>query len=180
MIAPLSLRLRLLVVCLVPFLLTTTGCSKDTQTKATRTADKTVADYFSIAIGTEKARLQFALSPLEQKQGLMHRRDLGPSDGMIFIYDKPQVLSFWMRNCPTALDIGFFDADGILQEVRPMLPYDESSVRSKKATKFAIEMPQGWYKGHNVQPGSRLDLRAVALAIEARGLSTRQYGLARP
>ena len=37
----------------------------------------------------------------------MDRRDLGPRDGMIFVFDRDDHLTFWMKNTPTPLSIAF-------------------------------------------------------------------------
>jgi uncharacterized protein len=38
-------------------------------------------------------------------------------------------------------------------------------------------MNQGWFKRHDVKPGAKLDLKAVAEALKARGLDPKQAGL---
>ncbi|WP_052361493.1 DUF192 domain-containing protein [Geminisphaera colitermitum] len=77
------------------------------------------------------------MTEAEQRHGLMGRTDLGNDDGTIFIYTLPQRMSFWMRDTPTPLDIGFFDKDGILREVYPLHPYDETPVFSKSRARCA-------------------------------------------
>lgn len=172
------IALRVSFLLLLPLAFATQGCS-DTKPASSQLplAIKGINEFFSIGIGTEKARIQFALYPAEQQQGLMHRRDLGPNEGMIFIYKTPQVMSFWMRNTPTPLDIGFFNAEGVLQEVYPLHPFDETTVRSRKEAKYAIEMPRGWFSSHNVQPGSKLEVAAVSKAVKARGMQPTQLNL---
>lgn len=146
--------------------------------KARTTTAKTVADFFPIKVGDKTVRMQLAVRPLEMQRGLMERRDLGRDDGMIFVYDKPQQMSFWMRNTPTPLDIGFFDASGVLQEVYPLHPYDERSVASRGSElKFALEVNQGWYRDNGVKPGAKLDLGALAEALKARGFEPHKFGL---
>jgi hypothetical protein len=97
---------------------------------------------------------------------------------MLFVYAKPQRMSFWMRNTPSPLDIGFFTADGILREVYPMYPFDETPVMSRnRAVLFALEMKQGWFEFSGVKPGAQLDLKALAVALRARGETPAHYGL---
>jgi uncharacterized membrane protein (UPF0127 family) len=153
-----------------------TGCNKDQADKPA--APKTAADYFPIKVGERTVRMQMAVLPAEQQQGLMFRRDLGPDDGMMFPYRTPQAMSFWMRNTLTALDIGFFDADGVLQEIYQMYPHDETTVRSRSdRLRYALEMNQDWYRANGVRPGAKLDLAAFAAALKARGFDPAMYGL---
>ena len=158
-----------------------TGCGKGstaTATAAAQTAPKTAADYFPIKVGEKTVRMQFAVRPSEMQRGLMERRDLARDDGMIFVYEKPQQMSFWMRNTPTALDIGFFRPDGVLEEIYAMHPFDEQSIASRgDRLQFALEMNQGWFQENKVKPGAQLDLKAIAAALKARGFEPARFGL---
>ena len=164
-------------------LLMMTGCGRSDvstaggQTQA-GTGQKTVADVFVILVGDKPVRMQLAVKAHEMEHGLMGRTDLKSDEGMLFVYERPQQQSFWMRNTPTPLDIGFFTADGTLKEIYQMYPFDETSVRSRsEALQFALEMKQGWFEFNGVKPGSKLDLKALATALRARGLEAIAYGL---
>jgi len=137
---------------------------------------KTVADRFAIAVGDRTVTMQIAVLPAELERGLMQRRDLGPDEGMIFVFAAPQRLGFWMHNTP--LDIGYFSPEGELAEVYPMFPYDERSVSSRGSRlQLALEMNQGWFSSRGVRPGAKLDLRALGAALRARGFDPRKLGL---
>lgn len=139
---------------------------------------KTVEDYFPIKVGGQVVRMQLAITLAEEQKGLMYRKSMGADEGMIFLYDQPQQMSFWMRNCEFPLDIGFFDATGELKEIYPMYPHDERPVASRsRQLQFALEMNQGWYKQNGVKPGAKLDLAALAEAVKARGFKPGTFGL---
>lgn len=151
------------------------GCGQ--AQPAVETAPKSVADYFPVKLGSQTVQLQFAVTGPEMQRGLMERRDLKPGQGMIFVYPRPQALSFWMRNTPTPLDIGFFTADGELREIYPLHPFDETAVGSRrKDLQFAVEMNQGWFAQQGVKPGDKIDLAAIAAALKARGFPPRAFG----
>jgi uncharacterized protein len=138
---------------------------------------KTVRDRFPIKVGDQVVQMQVAILPNEMQQGLMYVKSMGADEGMIFVYDRPQQMSFWMRNCEFPQDIGFFDTDGKLKEVYPMYPHDERPVQSLGIRQFALEMNQGWYRQHRMHPGEAIDLAALAEAIRARGMKPEQYRL---
>ena len=141
-------------------------------------APKTVEDWFAIAVGGRTVQMQLAVFPAEMERGLMGRRDLAPDQGMIFVYAEPMRMSFWMRNTPLPLDIGFFNAGGELKEVYSMLPFDETAVRSQDTRlQFALEMNQGWFHRNGVRPGATLDLAALRAALIARGAAPGDFGL---
>lgn len=158
------------------------ACAKENApaagSAAAAAAQKTVRDFFPIKVGDRTVRMQLAVRSAEMQRGLMERRDLGPDDGMIFIYDKPQQMTFWMRNTPTPLDIGFFTSDGVLEEVLAMHPFDEKTVSShSRELRFALEMNQGWYRTNGIKPGAKLDQKALAEALKVRGFVPARYGL---
>ncbi|MET0261621.1 MAG: DUF192 domain-containing protein [Rariglobus sp.] len=172
---PVSLLFR--GVLLVMVLLAVTGCGRSDVSRE-QVAVKTVADFFPIQVGDRTVKMQLAIKPREMERGLMERRDLKTDEGMLFLYEKPQKMSFWMRNTPTALDIGFFSADGTLKEVYPLYPFDETTVQSRSdELKFALEMNQGWFEFHGVKPGAKIDLKVLAAAVKARGFNPAIYGL---
>lgn len=65
----------------------------------------------------------------ERARGLMYRKALPPGQGMLFVYEAPQPVSFWMRNTPIALDMIFVDAQGEIRHIHPMArPLDETPI----------------------------------------------------
>ena len=153
-----------------------TGCGRADTVK--ETADKTVDDRFAIHVGERTVQMQVAVLPAELEKGLMFRSSMGADEGMLFVFDRPQPMGFWMRNCEIPLDIGYFDASGELKEIYPMYPHDERTVSShSRSLQFCLEMNQGWFKQAGVRPGARLDLKAVAEAMRARGLKPEAAGL---
>lgn len=132
--------------------------------------------HFTINVGEKPVEMQLAIAPPEMMRGLMERGLLGRHEGMLFVYTKPQQMSFWMRNTPNPLDIGFFDAEGVLREVYQMYPYDETAVKSRRTDlQYALEMNQGWFAATGVKIGDKLDLAAVAAGVKARGFPLRGF-----
>jgi uncharacterized membrane protein (UPF0127 family) len=139
---------------------------------------KSVEDRFAIKVGAQTVQMQVAALPNELQKGLMFRKTMGEDEGMLFVFTSPQQQGFWMRNTTLPLDIGYFDASGELKEIYPMYPLDERSVTSRaRDIQFCLEMNQGWYKRHEVKPGAKLDLKAVAAALKARDLKPEAAGL---
>jgi uncharacterized membrane protein (UPF0127 family) len=165
------------------------GCGEETAKRApgvgassaanAPTMFKTAADFFPIKVGELTVRMQLAVHDAELARGLMGRRDLGQDEGMLFVFPRGDRRSFYMRNTPTPLDIGYFTSDGVLREIYPMQPFDETSIASRStAIQFALEMNQGWYARHAMRPGAQLDLAALAAAMQARGFRLEPFGLA--
>jgi uncharacterized membrane protein (UPF0127 family) len=139
---------------------------------------KSVADWFTINLGGKTLRMQLAVRPKELERGLMERRDLGTDDAMVFVFERPQPMSFWMRNTPTPLDIAYFSPEGALVEYYPAYPFDEKSLPSRsQRLQFVVETNQGWFRANGIKPGARLDLQALSAALTARGFDPRKYGI---
>ena len=78
------------------------------------------------------------------------------------------------------MDLGLFDNEGVLREIHRLMPYDSTTIRSySDEIQFALEMHQGWFARNSLFPGTRLDLKSVAQAIEKRGSNPEAYGLQR-
>ena len=89
-------------------------------------AKKPTADrprYWPLLIAdTFFAEIELALTDEEQQKGLMWRQQLAPEQGMLFVYEKEQMLSYWMKNTLVALDIIFLDRDGVVVNIKEMQP----------------------------------------------------------
>jgi len=153
-----------------------TACPHDEH--AAGAPPRTVRDWFTITVGGRTVRMQLAVSALEMQRGLMERRDLGADEGMLFVYERPTRMSFWMRDTPLPLDIGFFDSLGELKEIYALFPYDETEVHSRSGElQLALEMNQGWYRANGVKPGARIDVAALRAALKERGADPAAFGL---
>ena len=64
-----------------------------------------------------------------QQLGLMNRQSMPLSSGMLFVYESPRPLSFWMRNTLIPLDMLFIDSKGIVTHIHHMAkPLDETPI----------------------------------------------------
>ena len=61
---------------------------------------------------THVFKTEVARTREQQNRGLMFRDELGENEGMIFVYDRPDMLSFWMKNTYIPLDIIYVGDDG--------------------------------------------------------------------
>ncbi|MDR2097460.1 MAG: DUF192 domain-containing protein [Spirochaetaceae bacterium] len=96
---------------------------------------------------------EIARSAEEQRTGLMFRKKLDDGEGMLFIYQRDQILSFWMKNTAIPLSIAFISGDGRILEIRDMRPQSLASVKSSRSVRYALEAPQGWFTRENIVPG---------------------------
>lgn len=99
---------------------------------------------------------EIAATDKEREQGLMYRRELPAGEGMLFVFDHDQTMSFWMKNTFIPLSIAYISSDGIILEIHDMKPHREIPVTSSRSARYALEVPQGWFETAGVKTGDRL------------------------
>jgi uncharacterized membrane protein (UPF0127 family) len=107
----------------------------------------------SVTIKAEIARTEE-----ERSYGLMYKEKLPDGEGMLFVFDRDEILSFWMKNTLIPLSIAFISSDGRIMEIRDMEPHNLDPVRSGRSVRYALEVPQGWFDRVNLGVGDRLVL----------------------
>ena len=112
------------------------------------------------SISIEKVNLcvELAISQREKSRGLMFRKDLLNSDGMLFIWKNAGKRCMWMKNTYISLDLGFFREDMTLIEVKNLFPRSLDSICSSEPAKYALELPKGWFSSNNIKNNSKLVL----------------------
>ena len=113
--------------------------------------------------GSVRFTVEIADDLFERQQGLMHRKSMAFSNGMLFIYEKPQTLNFWMRNTLIPLDILFIDAQGVVQNIHHMAkPLDETSIPGGDDLLSVLEINGGLAKRLGITEGSEVRHPAFA------------------
>jgi uncharacterized membrane protein (UPF0127 family) len=110
----------------------------------------------NLSIGPVRLEAEVAQTPKQREIGLMHRFSLPPDHGMLFVFEAPQLLSFWMRNTYVPLSIAFIGADGTILNIEDMAPHDERSHLSRGLAVYALEMRQGWFRQKGIQAGAKV------------------------
>jgi uncharacterized protein len=110
-----------------------------------------------IRIGGVEVMAEIADNDELRGKGLMYRDSLAENHGMLFVYGTAQVRSFWMRNTRIPLDIAFIDSNGVILNIEQMEPQTDANHFSQGPMMYALEMDQGWFEAHGVEPGARLE-----------------------
>ena len=96
------------------------------------------------ASGAHRFTVEVAATPAEQEKGLMFRRSLAPNRGMIFPYDPPQDVAFWMKNTLIPLDMVFIRADGHVARIAAnTLPMSLDPVPAGEPVAAVLEIAGG-------------------------------------
>ena len=109
--------------------------------------------------------VEIADSPKEREKGLMERASLPHDTGMLFVFQQPQMLEFWMKNTLVPLDIVFFDAQGNFVSSATMEPCTADPCPTYKAAalaSYALEVPKSYVRDNGIGTGWKIDPKAVA------------------
>ena len=91
----------------------------------------------------QRFTVEVAASPEQQERGLMFRRSIAPDHGMIFPYNPPQHVAFWMKNTLIPLDIIYIRDDGRIARIVTAKPLDETPLPSGEPIVAVLEIGGG-------------------------------------
>ena len=111
-----------------------------------------------LKIGNKYYIVRISYTQQEKNQGLQQITRLDDNEGMLFVYDEPQNVSFWMKNTPTPLSIAYIDKTGVIRDIFDMEPYSLKDITSTVSVRYALEVPQGWFEKKNIKIGCKLIL----------------------
>jgi hypothetical protein len=112
-----------------------------------------------------RARVELAITPAEQRRGLMFRESLKTNHGMLFIYpEEDSDLSYWMKNCLMNLSIAFIDDRGVIVKIHNVMTKPAPGTPdgmlelypAGQPARFAVEMEENWFKNNNIVEGDRI------------------------
>lgn len=132
--------------------------------RAPATAPRADAAVVFHPAGAPPARVavEVALSAREIQRGLMYREHLPPDGGMIFVFRREKMQSFWMKNTLIALDLIFVARDrkvvGVVERAEPRTLTSRSV---PTPSQFVVEVNAGWAAAHGVRAGVPVTLEGV-------------------
>ena len=108
--------------------------------------------------------VEVARSPEQRTMGLMERRSLGDTSGMLFLYadDQPATAGFWMFRTRIPLEIAYADSAGRIVSTRQMVPCEARlaagcpSYEPGRPYRMALEVNAGALTRRGIGVGSRL------------------------
>ena len=105
-----------------------------------------------IKIGKKKYTVKLAKTEEQREKGLMDIKEMPDNEGMLFIFDKPQTVGFWMKDTYIPLDIIFIDDDCEVLSIYKSKPLDET-IAEEDGVKYVLELNQD----SGIKEGDELD-----------------------
>jgi len=157
---------RALVAILVAVSLGGAGCKNSAGQRQTATAGPSEAAAASVVVDTGERqvtfRVELARTEPEREKGLMYREHLAPDAGMLFLFERSSVQTFWMKNTLIPLDMIFIAPDhtiaGVVADAQP-LTLTARSVN--EPSQYVLEIGGGLASRLGIRAGARVDFHGI-------------------
>lgn len=99
----------------------------------------------------------FASTKESRKRGLMWKKRLIKSSGMLFLYNKPQIVNMWMHNTLIPLDVIFIDENKKVLSIKDGNPLSKKVISSDKKVIAVLELPKNCSTKLRLNIGDKLN-----------------------
>jgi len=118
------------------------------DTEILEIASKTGVHVFSV---------ELAKTDADRSRGLMYRKSLPAGRGMLFDFERDQMVSMWMRNTYISLDMIFIRRDGTIARIAENTePLSERTISSGVPVRAVLEVIAGTSRRLGLAPGDRV------------------------
>lgn len=94
--------------------------------------------------GQASFTIEVADDPNERAQGLMFRETMPTTHGMLFLFEAPQQVGFWMKNTLLPLDMLFIRPDGSVSRIHEnAIPHDTTLIDGGPGVSAVLEINGG-------------------------------------
>jgi uncharacterized protein len=109
-----------------------------------------------LSAGMHQISAQVAQTPEQRQIGLMFRKEMPQTEGMLFVFEQAGQQCFWMKNTLLPLTAAFVADDGTIVNLADMKPQTTDSHCSAQPVRFVLEMNQGWFAKKGIKAGAKL------------------------
>jgi uncharacterized membrane protein (UPF0127 family) len=105
--------------------------------------------------------IEIADTDAKREKGLMYRKSMAKGNGMLFIFEKEERQSFWMKETHIPLDIIFVNAEKqIVHITENTQPYSLKSIPSFEYAQYVVEVNAGYCKQNEIIMGNKITYKA--------------------
>ena len=107
--------------------------------------------------------MELAKTEAEREKGLMNRTSLDSNKGMLFIFDKEDIYSFWMKNTLIPLDMIWINQNNkvvfISKNAQPCKTLICPVITPTVNAKYVLETNAGLSGKFGFKPGDAVDIK---------------------
>lgn len=111
--------------------------------------------------GERSFTVEIADDPGERERGLMFRKDMDDTHGMLFVFEEQRDVGFWMKNTPMPLDLVFIAQDGTIKAIKPGVSMSEAMISPGVPVRFVLELKAGIAAKNGIADGDKARHRAI-------------------
>jgi uncharacterized protein len=101
--------------------------------------------------------IEVADTDAKRAQGLMWRRTMPDTVGMLFVFEEENYQSFWMKNTFIPLDIMYVNSAMEIVSIHyNAIPFSEQSIPSPKPAQYVVEVIAGFARQNGINTGDRI------------------------
>ncbi len=119
-------------------------------------------EHGQVIIGNTVIEVEVAKTALAREQGLSRREKLEENKGMLFVFDKKDYHSFWMREMNFPIDI-IWIADDKIVDIAHNVPSTVSqflkTYQPKEPVNFVLEVNAGFSESHGIKVGNKVEIK---------------------
>ena len=109
-----------------------------------------------------EARVEIADTPTKRALGLKYRRELKEDRGMLFLFRKERVQSFWMKDTSLILDLIFINGhQKIVGIIHSANPFSKASLSVSSPSRYVLELRGGIAKRWGIQIGDAVHFEGI-------------------
>lgn len=115
--------------------------------------------FISSTTGKEikKIDIEKADNDMERAFGMMYRKSMPDSQGMLFLFEESTPQSFWMKNTYISLDILFVDENMTINTIHSRTtPLSEAGLPSDGNAQYVVEVIGGFCETYDVKVGDKI------------------------
>ena len=107
--------------------------------------------------GVHVFAVELAVTEEERARGLMFRRSVPDSYGMLFDFKRDQEVTMWMRNTYVSLDMIFIQGDGRIRRIAESTETESDKIiPSGGPVRAVLEVAAGTARKLGIEPGDRV------------------------
>jgi uncharacterized membrane protein (UPF0127 family) len=123
---------------------------------AARSAEQQTLEIAS-KTGVHVFAVELAVTDEERERGLMYRRSLPESYGMLFDFKRDQEVTMWMKNTYVSLDMIFIQSDGRIRRIAENTETESLKIiPSGGPVRAVLEVVAGTARKFGIEAGDRV------------------------
>lgn len=104
--------------------------------------------------GAQSFTIELARTDADRAKGLMFRQSMPENHGMLFDFERDQIVTMWMKNTYLPLDMIFIQKDGRIHRIeRQTEPHSERTISSGAPVRAVLEVNGGVADKLGLKPG---------------------------